>query len=113
MSEQDSEDNGTSLVFEYRLDAPPEKVWRAISIPQLREQWLPAPALAQAEAVATRPGEEVQYRLRDDEPPFLESLVTLKIRPAARGGTVLRIVHQVNDPRLAANDGSYRVLCAA
>lgn len=113
MSEHDSEDNGTSLVFEYRLDAPPEKVWRAISIPQLREQWLPAPTLSEPEAVSARPGEEVQYRLRDDEPPFLESLVTLQIRPAARGGTLLRIVHRVSDPRLAANDGSYGIRCAA
>ncbi|MBF4190164.1 SRPBCC domain-containing protein, partial [Serratia ureilytica] len=29
------------LVLEYSLDAPPEKVWRALSEPELREQWLP------------------------------------------------------------------------
>lgn len=111
MSERNDEADGTRLVLEYRLDAAPEKVWRAISIPQLREQWLPA--LADSEAIATRPGEEVQYRLRDDEPPFLESTVTLQIRPHAHGGTVLRIVHGPSDPRLAANDGSYGIRCAA
>ena len=29
------------LVFEFELDEPPEKVWRAVSIAELRERWLP------------------------------------------------------------------------
>lgn len=36
------------LVLEYSLDAPPEKVWRAVGIPALREQWLPNAVLADA-----------------------------------------------------------------
>ena len=43
------------LVFEYELDAPPEKVWRAISIPAFREKWLPNRDLADAEPVASAP----------------------------------------------------------
>lgn len=97
------------LVLEYSLDAPPEKVWRALSIPELREQWLPAEDLAQAEPLAATPGEAVSYRLRDDRPPFLESVVTLQIVPDAAGGSLLRIIHQFD----AANDGPTTVMRAA
>ena len=35
------------LVFDYVLDAPPEKVWRALTVPQLVAEWLlPAEFLA-------------------------------------------------------------------
>ncbi|CUZ56326.1 Activator of Hsp90 ATPase homolog 1-like protein [Serratia marcescens] len=97
------------LVLEYSLDAPPEKVWRALSIPELREQWLPTGDLAQVEPLATTPGEAVSYRLRDDQPPFLESVVTLQIVPDAGGGSLLRIIHQLD----AANDGPTTMMCAA
>ncbi|HAY0633806.1 TPA: polyketide cyclase [Serratia marcescens] len=97
------------LVLEYALDAPPEKVWRALSIPALREQWLPTGDLAQAEPLATTPGEAVSYRLRDDQPPFLESVVTLQIVPGVGGGSLLRIIHQLD----AANDGPTMVMRAA
>ncbi|WP_407157103.1 SRPBCC domain-containing protein [Bradyrhizobium sp. STM 3557] len=81
------------LVQEYELDAPPEKVWRAISIPALREAWLPKGDLADAAPISSKPGEEVRYRLREDEPPFLESIVTFQVSPNADGGTRLRIIH--------------------
>ncbi len=29
------------IELEYDLDEPPQKVWRAISIPAFREHWLP------------------------------------------------------------------------
>ncbi|OKB65059.1 polyketide cyclase [Serratia marcescens] len=97
------------LMLEYALEAPPEKVWRALSIPELREQWLPTGDLAQAEPLASTPGEAVSYRLRDAQPPFLESVVTLQIVPDASGGSLLRIVHQLG----AANDGPATVMRAA
>ena len=87
------------LVFEYELDAPPEKVWRALTIAEFREKWLPKAALADAEPVWSAPGEEVGYRMRDDEPPFLESVVTFQLRPDADGGTRLRIIHRLADAR--------------
>ena len=58
---------------------------------------------------ATTPGEAVSYRLRDDQPPFLESVVTLQIVPDAGGGSLLRIIHQLD----AANDGPTTMMCAA
>lgn len=107
------------IVLEYELDAPPDKVWRAISIPEFREQWLPARALACADPVGATPAQEVRYRMRDDEPPFLESLVTFQLRPAEGGGTVLRIIHALDDARLerrgraAANDAGPFLMRAA
>ncbi|RYE84559.1 MAG: polyketide cyclase [Hyphomicrobiales bacterium] len=96
MSESDTQDRTKQLVFEYQLDAPPEKVWRALSIPAFRERWLPAAV----EALSAVPGEEVCYRLREEEPPFLESVVTFQLAPS-EGGTELRIIHSLTDGRLA------------
>ena len=100
------------LVFDYELDAPPQKVWRALSIAGFREKWLPDAALADAEPVRSVPGEEIGYRMRDDEPPFLHSIVTFQLSPNADGGTHLRIIHQLADrrvqcelPRAANNNG--------
>lgn len=102
------------LVLEYSLDAPPEKVWRAVGIPALREQWLPNAVLADAEPVVVTPGTEISYRMRDDQPPFLESTVTLQILPSAAGGSLLRIIHRLDDVRLtAANDSGRHLMRAA
>ena len=84
-----------AIELEYDLDEPPQKVWRAISIPAFRAIWLPAEALAEPEAIDSKPGEEVRYRLRDDNPPFLESTVTFRIASNDRGGTSLRIIHDM------------------
>jgi uncharacterized protein YndB with AHSA1/START domain len=96
MSESDTQDRAKQLVFEYQLDAPPEKVWRALSIPAFRERWLPA----QVEALSSVPGEELRYRLREEEPPVLESVVTFQLAPN-EGGTKLRIIHSLSDARLS------------
>ena len=101
MSSLDTEEQPKDLVQEYELDAPPEKVWRAISDPVFREKWLPGRDLADTKPVSEEPGEEVRYRMRDGEPPFLESLVTFQIVPNDKGGTILTIVHGLTDTRLA------------
>lgn len=103
----------------YELDAPPEKVWRAISIAEFRERWLPKEALGDPQYLAETPGEEVRYRLRDDTPPYLESTVTFTIAPNASGGTNLRIIHELTGgtlERLAktvANSNSPSMMLAA
>jgi uncharacterized protein YndB with AHSA1/START domain len=119
MSDTEPEKQAESLVFEYELDAPPEKVWRAISVPGFRDKWLPGEDLANADPVSTAPGEEIRYAMRDGEPPFLESLVTFQVRPGADGGSTLRIVHGLTDARLvprkvpAANNNGPRMMLAA
>ncbi|MEF0942549.1 SRPBCC family protein [Rhizobium sp. BR 362] len=119
MNELDIPARKSNIELEYDLNEPPQKVWRAVSTPELRENWLPSKALADRNAISVTPGEEVRYRLRDDEPPFLESTVTFKIAPNASGGTSLRIIHELDDVRLrrtakaAANDNGFSVMRAA
>ncbi|MGV3482669.1 MAG: SRPBCC family protein [Sphingobium sp.] len=122
MSETDGDrkrgERADPLVFDYDLDAPPEKVWRAISLPAFRDKWLPRGDLAEAEPLSSSPGEEVRYRMREHEPPFLESEVTFRIMPNAIGGTRLSIVHGVTDRRLhrdppRANNDGVRMMLAA
>ena len=54
MSDMVEPDTDAALVIEYELDAPPEKVWRAVTIPALRERWLPDCDLAGAEPCGIR-----------------------------------------------------------
>ena len=59
----------------------------------------------------------MRYRLRDEEPPFLESVVTFHLAPS-KGGTELRIIHNLTDARLIetlapANSNQPPMLCAA
>ena len=100
MSSAETEEATDELVLEYDFDDPPENVWRAVSVPALRERWLPKELLADAEPVSSAPGAEICYRMRDDEPPFLASTVTFEVSPRSGGGTRLRIVHRLADARL-------------
>jgi uncharacterized protein YndB with AHSA1/START domain len=119
MSDTETEKQAQILAFEYELDAPPEKVWRAISIPGFRDKWLPKEDLAGADPVSTAPGEEISYAIRDGEPPFLESVVTFQVRPGADGGSIFRVVHGLTDARVvprkvpAANNNGPRMMLAA
>lgn len=112
-----TQERGIELTYE--LDAPPHKVWRAISIPEFRETWLPKEALADPEATSLLPGQEICYRMRENVPPFLESVVTFKIAPNEAGGTSLRIIHEPANAKFepttvtAANSNSALALLAA
>lgn len=104
------------LVFEQDIDEAPDKVWRAVSIPAYRDRWLPQAMLAEAEAVAVTPGQEVRYRLREDEPPFMESMVIVQVAANAAGGTRLTIIHTLaaGAPRMkAANANGSPLMLAA
>jgi uncharacterized protein YndB with AHSA1/START domain len=94
------------IALEYELDAAPEKVWRAIAVAAFRERWLPEADLAEPEPIASVPGVEVRYRMREEDAPFPESTVTFRIEPAPRGGTLFRIIHRIEGAarRNGAND---------
>lgn len=119
MSETKADDQTKQLVFEYELDAPPEKVWRAVHMPEFRDKWLPDDALADPKPVSSVPGKEICYRMLDDDLPFFASLVTFQIKPGARGGTLFRVIHQLTDARLrdglgpAANSNEPSLMRAA
>ncbi len=100
-----------ALVLDYEFDEPPEKVWRALSTPALRERWLPEEHLADAEPIASVPGEKIDYRMREDEAPFRAGIVTFEVRPRQDGGTRLRIVHRLAPT--AANDNRTCLMRAA
>ncbi|WP_435947313.1 SRPBCC family protein [Dryocola sp. BD586] len=111
--------NAKELVFEYHFKEAPEKVWRAITIPEYREQWLPSANLSNPEPVSFIPNKEVSYQMKDNEPPYLESEVRFLIGPNGNGGSILTIHHVLIDERLktlsapAANDDTITSMKAA
>ena len=100
MSGEDSEAAADPLVFAFQFDEPPEKLWRALSTPGLREHWLPEAELADPEPSVVTPGEALRYRMRDSEPPFLESVVTFRIDASEAGGSSLHVIHELTDRRV-------------
>jgi hypothetical protein len=102
------------IALEYELDAAPEKVWRAITVSAFRERWLPQADLAEPEPIASVPGVEVRYRMREGT-PFPESTVTFRIEPGREGGALLRIIHRIEGDarRKGANDNLRPVSLAA
>lgn len=109
-----TDDHTENLVLEFELDAPRERVWRALSIPEFRERWLPD--LADADPVSATPEDEISYRMREREPPFLESLVAFRLQPGEDGGTILTIVHapvETEGVPPAANGNEPEVMRAA
>ena len=118
MTKPDEADHNQQLQFEYEIDAPPDKVWRALSEPAFRQRWLPDSDIADPEPIVSKAGETIAFRLREDDPPFLESVVTFHIGENADGGTCLKVVHALTDARLhqpsmGANDNRTRMQLAA
>lgn len=103
-----------TIEMEFSFDAPPEKVWRAVSIAQYRERWLPGADLAQDEPVAVEEGSAVSYRMRDSLPPHEESVVTFQIAADGTGGTRLEIIQRlvVEVPAAANTNGETMMLAA-
>ena len=96
----DAEDTEDGLVFEYDLDAPPEKVKRALTVAEFRERWLPGATLAPIQAAE---GDAIRCILRETEPPYLESVASFEILPREGGGARIRIVHRLAQAPPAAN----------
>ena len=108
------ETEGAEIALEVELDAKPEKVWRAVALPAFRERWLPEADLAEPEPIASIPGVEVRYRMRE-EGALPDSTVTFRIEPGLEGGALLRIIHRIDgDVRArSANDNLRPVSLAA
>jgi len=87
-----SDPSEADLVFEVDLDAPPEKVWRALATPELRKAWLGEPGSGAADATAVTPGRRLDLAWSEDG---ADSAVSFEIAPNADGGARLRIVHVV------------------
>jgi uncharacterized protein YndB with AHSA1/START domain len=84
-------DDREALVFETDLDAPPEKVWRALATPELRDAWLGEPEAGPAEIVRADPGQRLDLAWPTREG---DSLISFEIEHTSQGGTHLTIVHR-------------------
>jgi uncharacterized protein YndB with AHSA1/START domain len=86
------------VVLDCDLDAPPEKVWRALTEPHLLAAWLTDGAKVDCEVLAVEPGRQVSYSWREasDQPgeAARETIVTFAGSETASGGAHLRLVHQ-------------------
>ncbi|OON39807.1 hypothetical protein BTJ39_12295 [Izhakiella australiensis] len=115
MTDVETKNEATELVLEYRLDAAPEKVWRAVTIAEYRQQWLPDDTLHSPEPVSSIPGKEVRYRMKEGEAPWPASEVRFTIDADGDGGTILTINHRplTESQRLpAANDDAVLMMAA-
>lgn len=103
-----------AIVVESELDAPPDKVWRALTEPGLVDAWLPAAV----------PGGTVERRVLEARPPeflrlgwrvggALDSRVTFELEPLDAARTRLRIVHDGFRPLPAANRNTPPLALAA
>jgi uncharacterized protein YndB with AHSA1/START domain len=102
---RESDDDAT-VVIECDLPEPPEKVWRALTEPELVAEWLTSDEDAQeergarveCEVIEAQPNRLVRYSWRDagesgDADDVLDSIVTFELARTAAGGTHLRIIH--------------------
>ncbi|HLK24087.1 MAG TPA: SRPBCC domain-containing protein [Caulobacteraceae bacterium] len=94
MSEAPAAPPAEPIVVDCDLDEAPEQVWRALTEPELRSQWLQE-ADDCAEVVESAPNVRLRlaWRERDEGGSLVESDVTFTLTPLYSGGTRLRVVH--------------------
>jgi uncharacterized protein YndB with AHSA1/START domain len=86
------------LVFEAELDAPPEKVWRALSTPEIREAWLGEPEAGPAGVTRAEPPSRLDLVWPTREG---DTHVSFEIEAGEGGGSRLTIVHRAAAPVVA------------
>jgi uncharacterized protein YndB with AHSA1/START domain len=108
----------SALVFECSLDAPPEKVWRALSIPEYLARWLKPGDDVELAVMAAQENKSLTYHWREagqgtaGEPG--DSVVTFELTPTADGGTWFKLTHAPMAVPVAANaNGASAMLMAA
>lgn len=104
------------------LEAPPEKVWRALTIPAYLDRWLLPTAGAdgamasrdanmaetiRTEVIEAEPPRHLRLRWRENGTGAVEdSVVTFTLLPTPEGGTWLRLVHERQTASLPASANS-------
>ncbi len=87
------------VVTECDLADAPEKVWKALTAPELLALWLPE--VNRSEIVTAEPNKLLRYRWagrehdRDAAGRVVESVVSFELTGTPSGGTHLRVVHRV------------------
>ncbi|PSJ65571.1 SRPBCC family protein [Kumtagia ephedrae] len=120
------------VVVECGLDAPAERVWRALATPELAADWLdatwaagrcdgdvppdrepqpdgPNPGAKTFEIVEAEPFSRLTYRWREGR---VESFVTVELSPRGAKSTWFRLVHRPPESRTAANGNTPMALAA-
>ena len=96
-----------ATVFECVLAAPPEKVWRALTIPAYLDRWLQPRAAEQLDVVTSDENRSLTYRWRESGQGAVvgaeDSLVTFELTPTHDGGTWFRLTHAPMPLPAAAN----------
>jgi uncharacterized protein YndB with AHSA1/START domain len=87
------------VVTECDLPEAPEKVWKALTTPELLAKWLPE--ATDCEVLAAEPNRLLRYRWRAGEEDRdaagreLDSVVTFELTDTPSGGTHLRVAHRL------------------
>jgi len=91
--------DSNTVVTECDLPEAPEKVWKALTTPELLAKWLPE--AQDCEVLAAEPNRLLRYRWRageddrDESGRELDSVVTFELTHMPSGGTHLRVDHRV------------------
>lgn len=101
----EADDRSDAIVVECELEAEPEKVWRALTVPELVSAWLDVPAADQANVDTTGPAyrivealpfSRVRYAWNDASTSEPETFVTFDIEAQPGGGTWFRLTHSAD-----------------
>ncbi len=110
-----------SVIVDCDLAEPPEKVWRALTVPELLAEWLMpndfAPEVGHdftfrpekgadiaCEVLDVEENRMISYSWREEDQP-IDSVVTVRLTPLIGGGTHLRLVHTGFPLRLSRATG--------
>jgi len=106
-----------ALVFECELDAPPEKVWRALTIREYLERWLVPDDVNRIKdgveridyaVISSDENKSLSYRWRESGTGIVagveDSVVTFELSPTEAGGTWFRLTHEPLALPVAANN---------
>ena len=91
--------DSNAVVTECDLPEAPEKVWKALTKPELLARWLPE--ANDCEMLAAEPNRLLRYRWRageadrDESGRELDSVVTFELTHMPSGGTRLRVEHRL------------------
>ena len=106
-----------ALVFDCSLDAPPEKVWRALTIPEYLSRWLKPADDIELAVVTAEENKSLTYRWREAGQGAVtdaeDSLVTFELTPNDDGGTWFKLTHAPMTVPVAANSNCVNALLMA
>ena len=89
----DTSESTESVVVECELPDPPEKVWRALTEPELVAAWLLPndPQRVDCKVIESKPHRLLRYAWSDGGD--IDSVVTFELHRTVEHGTRLRVVH--------------------